>query len=94
MQLSEDDNIEKYAKACLHCNRITVLPHQKEITCISCGYIVIKRKHKLSKTQRKKNKLYQSIEKRRAKKFFLFVLKYINYLKVMNIKKYMKFYHY
>ena len=70
MQLSEDDNIEKYAKACLHCNRITVLPHQKEITCISCGYIVIKRKHKLSKTQRKKTNCINRLKNAEPKSFF------------------------
>ena len=54
MELSEDQIIEKYAKKCLHCNRNTLLPYEYEFTCFSCGYNVNKRKHELSKIQRKK----------------------------------------
>ena len=54
MQLSQDESIQKYAKRCGHCNRNTLLPYEYEFTCFSCGYIVIKRKHELSKIQRKK----------------------------------------
>ena len=36
-----------------HCNRNTLLPYEYEFTCVSCGYNVIKRKHELSKIQRK-----------------------------------------
>ena len=54
MQLSEDEVIQKYAKRCGHCNRNTLLPYEYEFTCFSCGYNVTKRKHELSKLQRKK----------------------------------------
>ena len=54
MQLSEDEIIEEYAKQCGHCSRNTLLRYEYEFTCISCGYNVIKRKHELSKLQRKK----------------------------------------
>ena len=54
MELTEDEIIEKYAKKCLHCNRNTLLPYEYEFTGLSCGYNVIKRKHELSKIQRKK----------------------------------------
>ena len=54
MNLSEDEIIEKYAKNCGHCNRITLLPYEYEWSCSSCGYNVNKRKHELSKIQRKK----------------------------------------
>ena len=54
MNLSEDQIIEKYAKKCGHCNRNTLIPYEYEFTCFSCGYNVIKRKHELSKIQRKK----------------------------------------
>ena len=54
MNLSEDEIIEKYAKNCRHCNRNTLLPYEYEFTCIVCGYNVNKRKHELSKIQRKK----------------------------------------
>ena len=52
--LSEDQIIEKYAKNCGHCKRNTLLPYEYEFTCITCGFNVIKRKHELSKMQRKK----------------------------------------
>ena len=54
MELTEDEIIEKYAKRCCHCNRNTLLPYEYEFTCFSCGYNVNKRKHELSKIQRKK----------------------------------------
>ena len=54
MELTEDEIIQKYAKNCSHCNRNMLLPYEYEYTCISCGYNVIKRKHELSKIQRKK----------------------------------------
>ena len=54
MELTEDQIIEKYGKNCLHCNRNTLLPYEYEWTCFSCGYNVNKRKHELSKIQRKK----------------------------------------
>ena len=54
MELTDDEIIQKYAKRCGHCNRKTLLPYEYEHTCISCGYNVIKRKHQLSKIQRKK----------------------------------------
>ena len=54
MELTEDQIIEKYAKKCLHCSRNTLLPYEFEWSCFSCNYIVSKRKHELSKIQRKK----------------------------------------
>ena len=47
-------NYRENAKQCLHCNWITLLPYEYEFTCSSCGYNVIKRKHELSKLQRKR----------------------------------------
>ena len=54
MELTEDEIIEKYAKKRGHCNRNTLLPDEYEFTCFSCRYNVNKRKHELSKIQRKK----------------------------------------
>ena len=54
MELTEDEIIQKNAKRCGHCNRNTILPYEYEFTCIACGYNVSKRKHELSKIQRKK----------------------------------------
>ena len=54
MSLTKDENIQKYGKNCGHCNRLTLLPYDYEFTRVSCGYNVIKRRHKLSKKQRKK----------------------------------------
>ena len=53
MELTQDENIKKYAKHCGHCGRNRLLPYQYEWTCISRGYNVIKRKQELSKNQRK-----------------------------------------
>ena len=55
--LSEDKIIEKNGKHCGHCNRNTLLPIGVEFTCFSCRYNVNKRKHELSKIQRKKKNL-------------------------------------
>ena len=54
MELTEDQIIEKYGKKCRHCNRNTLLPYEYEFTCFVCRYNVNKRKHELSKIQRKK----------------------------------------
>ena len=54
MELNEDQIFDKYEKHCGHCNRNTFLPYEYEFTCFSCGFNVIKRKHELSKIQRKK----------------------------------------
>ena len=54
MELTEDEIIQKYAKNCGHCNRNTLLPYEYEFTCLSCNYVVSKRKNELSKIQRKK----------------------------------------
>ena len=54
MELTEDEILQKYAKRWGHCNRNTLLPYEYEFTCIVCGYNVNKRKHELSKIQRKK----------------------------------------
>ena len=54
MELTEDEIIQNYAKRCGRCNRNTLLPYDYEFTCVSCGYNVNKRKHELSKIQRRK----------------------------------------
>ena len=54
MDPTEDENIQKFAKRCGHCNRNTLLPYVYEWSCFSCGYNVNKRKHELSKIQGKK----------------------------------------
>ena len=53
MELTEDEIKQKLGKRCGHCNRNTLLPYENEITCFSCGFSVKKRKHELSKVQRK-----------------------------------------
>ena len=55
MELTEDEIKQNYAKRCEHCNRSTLLPYEFDFTCVSCGFNVNKRKHELSKIQRKKN---------------------------------------
>ena len=53
MELTEDELIQKYGERCGLCNRNTLLPYEYEWSCLSCGYNVNKRKHELSKIQRK-----------------------------------------
>ena len=62
MELTEDEIIQKYGKQCESWSRNTLFPYEYEFNWCSCGYNVIKRKHELSKIQRKKNKFYRSIE--------------------------------
>ena len=54
MELTEDENLKKYAERCGHCNRHTLLLYEYEFICVSCGYNVNKRKLELSRMQRKK----------------------------------------
>ena len=54
MELTEDEILQKHAERCRHCNGNILLPYEYEFTCITCGYNVNKRKHELSKIQRKK----------------------------------------
>ena len=58
MNLSEDEIIQKYAKRCGHCNRITLLPYEYEFTCFSCGFNVNKRKHELSNSCYSEKKIF------------------------------------
>ena len=55
MEITEDEIIKKYAKHCGHCYRNMLLPYEYEWSCFRCGCNLIKRKHELSKRQRKKN---------------------------------------
>ena len=71
MELTEDERIEKYAKICGHCNRNTLLPYEYEFTCIACGYNVNKRKHELSKIQRKKINFINRLKNAEVKIFFI-----------------------
>ena len=62
MELTEDEITKKHAKHCGHCSGNTLLPYEYDWTCISCGFNLIKRKHKLNKFQRKKNKFYKWVK--------------------------------
>ena len=54
MELTEDEVIQIYGKQCAHCSQNTLLPYENEFTFFWCGCNLIKRKHELSKIQRKK----------------------------------------
>ena len=72
MQLSEDEVFEKNGKHCGHCNRNTLVPYEFEFSSVVCGFNLIKRKHELTKTQRKKQIL--SIDQTMlSTKYFVFV---------------------
>ena len=73
MELTEDKIIQKCAKGCGHCSRKTLLPYENEFTCFSCGYNVIKRKHELSKIQRKKNNFISRLRYAEQKIFCIFI---------------------
>ena len=73
MELTEDQIIEKHGKRCGHCNRKTLLPYEYEYTCFSCGYNVIKRKHELSKIQRKKRNFINRLKYADVKRFSICV---------------------
>ena len=46
MELIEDEIIKKYAKHCGHCNRNNLLPYEYELTCIACGFNVMRNENK------------------------------------------------
>ena len=92
MELTEDELTEKYAKRCGHCNRNTLLPYEYEFTSIACGYNVNKRKHELSKIQRRKINFINSLKYAEVKKFSICVDVYIEFTKVIVLIKYLKFY--
>ena len=46
--------LKNMLKNCKHCNRKMLLPYEYEWSCFLCNYVVFKRKHELSKIQRKK----------------------------------------
>ena len=54
MRLSENEIIQKYCQKCRHCNRNTLRLYDYEWTCILCIHNITKRKHELTKVQRKK----------------------------------------
>ena len=54
MELIKDEIIENYAKHCRKCRKNTSLQYEDEYNCVSCGYNILKRKHELTKIQRKK----------------------------------------
>ena len=71
MELTEDEIIQKYAENCGHCSRNTLLPYEYEWSCLSCGFNLTKRKHELSKNQRKKINFINRL-KYAKQKFFVF----------------------
>ena len=73
MELTEDEILQKNARKCLHCNRNTLLPYEYEFTCFSCGYNVIKRKHELSKIQRRKINFINRLKYAEVKMFSICV---------------------
>ena len=40
--MTEVETIEKYAKQCMNCSGITLLPYQYQYSCIAFGYNVFK----------------------------------------------------
>ena len=69
MELTEDEIIANYGKGCGHCNRNTLIPYEYEFTCIVGGYNVNKRKHELSRIERKKINFINRIKNAEVKIF-------------------------
>ena len=74
--MSNDDTFEKYAKQCGHSGRNTPLPCEFEITCIACGYNVIRRKHHFFKIQRRKINFIGRLKYAAYKKFCICIEAY------------------
>ena len=64
---------------CKHCNRNGLLPYENELSCISCGYNVIKRKHELTKIQRKRTIFNNRIKYAEYKIFCICIKVYKTY---------------
>ena len=90
MELREDEIIQKYGKQCGHCNQNTLFPYECEWSCLSCGFNLTKRKHEFTNKQRKKLSL--STTNMQNKKYFVFVLMYKKFMKVMIMIKHLKLY--
>ena len=73
MNLTEDGIIQKHGKHCGHSKQKTLLPYKYEFTCFLCGYNVNKRKHELSKIQRKKIKFINRLKYAEQKIFCIHV---------------------
>ena len=87
MELTEDEIMQKYAKNCEHCKRNALLPYEYEFICLSCGNTVNKRKHELSKIQRKKINFKNRLKHAEQKIFCICIDVYKNYENVYGEKK-------
>ena len=54
MELTEDENVQKYATQCKHWSRNMLLLYEIERSCVVCGWNIIRRKNELSKNSGKK----------------------------------------
>ena len=73
MELTGDEIMQKYARLCGHCTRKTRLPYKFERSCLPCGFNLIKRKHELSKIQRKKINFIRRLKYAEQKIFYICV---------------------
>ena len=76
MELTEDEIIQKYGNRCGHCNRNSFLPQENEWSCLSSGFKLIKRKHELSKIQRKKINFINRLKNAEQQKFCICLVVY------------------
>ena len=79
MELTEDEIIEKNGKHWGHCNWNTLLPYEYEFTYFSCGLNVNKRKHELSKLQRRKINFINRLKYAEQKTFCICIDLYMIY---------------
>ena len=90
-ELREDEINEKNRTFCKHCDRNLLLPYKYEWTCFGCWFNVIKRKHELSKKQRKRENFINYL-KYADRKIFCICIEVYKYMNVMVIIKNMKFF--
>ena len=79
VELTENEITEKYGQHRGHCNRDTLLPYEYEFTGVSGGFNLIKRKHELSKIQRKKINFINRLKHAEHKMFCICVDVYQTY---------------
>ena len=82
MELTEEEIFKKYGTLCKNCTRNLLLTYEYEWRCIFSRYNIIKRKHELSETSRKKLNL-PIVQNMLNTKILVFVWMYIKHIKVM-----------
>ena len=79
MEITEHEFIQRYAEKCGHCTRNTLLPHEYEFTCFSCGYNVSNASMNSVKYNVKKTNFISRLKNAELQKLCICVDVYKNY---------------